>query len=130
MFQIFLYIKIRRELLRKVSTRQVSCLSRTERRKMFRQVKDMAWLCAKHGLEVRTMTCRVKRHVTKFKVIHKFVEINGELFLSNGKRVTFQLSNQFPSPYRMVMYVYNDKKSPAYIHGNVEYCFDMLISMQ
>lgn len=129
-FNIFRYIKVRGEMLRKVSTKQVLRLSQTERRELERQIKNVAWLSVKHKLDVPAMTCRVKRHITKFKVIHKYVEIFGQGWLPNGRRVMFQLANQYPSPYRMVMYVYQGEKRPAHIHGHVEYCFEMLASLK
>jgi hypothetical protein len=128
LLHIFRYIKVRGEMLRKVSTKQVLRLPLAERRELEKQVKELAWMASKCRLDVRVMTCRVKRHITKFKVIHKYVEVFGQGFMPDGKRVTFQLANQYPSPYRMVMYVYKGQKRPAYIHGNVDYCFDILAS--
>lgn len=130
MLDFLRYIKVRWDVLKKVSTEQVARLRYAERLKLEKQVKDIAWLSVKNKVTLSDVNCKVKRHITKFKEFVRHTEVRMEGTTRHGDRITLLLSNPYPAPYRMVMQVYQPGKAAISIHGNVGYCFEMLASIE
>lgn len=117
-------------MLQGVSTVQVARLRYADRLKLEKQVKDIAWLAVENKLTLSIASCRVKRHITFFKEVVRYVEVKMEATNPEGHRISIYLANRYPLPYRVAMYVHRPGKVVVSIHGGVAYCFEMLASLK
>jgi hypothetical protein len=95
------------------------------RKKLEKQVRDIAWYITENHMGDPELTFKVKGYLTKSKKVIKHAELSGDS-LTGRHRVHFVISNPYQFGFKMVADVYKDGKSVLTVQGHVHYCFDMI----
>lgn len=129
MFNIIRYIILRWKLLKAVHVKGKVYSHPSNRRKLDKQVKDLAWLIVKHKFESPVLTLRTRSMMTKKGRLLRYIEIKGNMILSDVDTVTFTITNNWGFGYRMIAHVSRSGKNLFMTHGHISNCFDVLKAM-
>ena len=130
MCNIIRYIILRWKLIKAVHAKGRVYTDLSSRRRLDKQVKDIAWLVVKHKFGDPELTLRVKHSLTKKKKLFRYVEIKGSMVLSDAYTVTLTVSNALGIGYRMVANVARNGKPLFVTHGHASNCFDVMKAME
>lgn len=95
------------------------------RKKLEKQVGDLAWHITENKMGSPELIFKVKGHFLKNKKIIKHAELSGDS-LTGRYRIHFVISNPYQFGFKMVADVYRDGKNVFTVRGHVQYCFDMI----
>ncbi len=95
------------------------------RKKLEKQVRDLAWYITENRMGSPELTFKVKGHVFKSRKVIKHAELSGDSH-TGRYRIHFVISNPYQFGFKMVADVYKDGKSLFTVQGHVQYCFDMI----
>lgn len=129
MYNIIRYIILRWKLLKAVHVKGRVYSDPSSRRRLDKQVKDLAWLVAKHKFGTPELALRIRHALTKKKKLFRYVEIKGSMTLSDIDTVTFTISNGQGLGYRMNANVVRNGRPLFTTHGYLKNCFDVMKAM-
>lgn len=126
MFNIIRYIILRWKLLKAVHVKGKVYSHPSNRRKLDKQVKDLAWLITKHNFNTPVVALKMRSMLTKKRRVLRYVEIKGNMVLSDTDVASFTISNNWGFGYKMVAHVSRNGKPLFMTHGSTSNCFDVI----